>query len=210
MSVPAFSFAVAAPAIPGEPDLAGLTNLAAQPIREVKPPVAMPSEFSWVWLWPLLAAVAFGLALYLWRRKRPKFVQSGKPRPGAPPHMAALRELEEAMRYLGKPKVFCTAVSGAMREYLERQFELPAPWRTTEEFLVELERSLLLTDRHKDQIGRLLVSCDLVKFARHEPGRADLRELQAAAVRLVRETYAARRPPPQETEPAPSADQSGS
>jgi hypothetical protein len=46
----------------------------------------------------------------------------------------------------------------------------------------------LLTRDQKDSLGGFLASCDLVKFARYEPGEAELRELHASAVRLVEET----------------------
>ena len=60
--------------------------------------------------------------------------------------------------------------------------------RTTEEFLYELQRSDLLTREQKDSLGGFLSGCDLVKFARYEPGEPELRELHAGALRLVEET----------------------
>ena len=40
----------------------------------------------------------------------------------------------------------------------------------------------------KDSLGEFLDSCDLVKFAKYEPGEPELRELHDSALRLVEET----------------------
>ena len=79
-------------------------------------------------------------------------------------------------------------VSDTVRLYLEERFEFHAPERTTEEFLRELSATNLLTDAQKESLGGFLESCDLVKFAKYEPGENELRELHSSAVRLVEET----------------------
>jgi len=40
----------------------------------------------------------------------------------------------------------------------------------------------------KESLGEFLKRCDLVKFARYEPGEPELRDLHQSAVRLVEET----------------------
>jgi hypothetical protein len=77
---------------------------------------------------------------------------------------------------------------------LEECFRLRAPERTTEEFLNDLSRTTLLTDKQKNSLAEFLQECDLVKFAKFEPPEDALRRLQACALRLVDET--AYRPPP--------------
>ena len=57
-----------------------------------------------------------------------------------------------------------------------------------EEFLRELGETNLLTDDQKQSLGKFLESCDLVKFAKYEPGENELRELHGSALRLVEET----------------------
>jgi hypothetical protein len=79
-------------------------------------------------------------------------------------------------------------VSDTIRLYLEERFDFRAPERTTEEFLYELQGTNLLTSDQKDSLGGFLQSCDLVKFARYEPGEAELRNLHDSALRLVEET----------------------
>ena len=79
-------------------------------------------------------------------------------------------------------------VSDTIRWYLEERFSFRAPERTTEEFLYELQGTDLLTPDQKTSLGEFLQRCDLVKFARYEPGEPELRDLHDSALRLVEET----------------------
>ena len=79
-------------------------------------------------------------------------------------------------------------MSDTARFYLEERFDFRAPERTTEEFLRELAGTKLLLPDQKESLGEFLESCDLVKFAKYEPGEKELRELHYSAVRLVEET----------------------
>jgi hypothetical protein len=40
----------------------------------------------------------------------------------------------------------------------------------------------------KESLGDFLASCDLVKFAKYEPGENELHDLHSSALRLVEET----------------------
>ena len=119
--------------------------------------------------------------------------------PPVPPHVRAKQKLAEALAIIGQPKEFCIMVSDTLRWYLEERFDFHAPERTTEEFLNELRDTELLTRDQKDSLVEFLNRCDLVKFARYEPGEPELRDLHAAAVRLVEETE----PPPATETSAP-------
>lgn len=159
---------------------------AGQDIRDIVPPVPVPSVWDWVG-WVLAAVVAAALGWWLWRvwqRRRARVPVI----PPVPPHRRARQRLEAALALLDRPKEFCIAVSDALRFYLEERFELRAPERTTEEFLVELQRSDALLPDQKQVLGEFLQRCDLVKFARYEPTRSELLELHGAALRLVEET----------------------
>ena len=102
--------------------------------------------------------------------------------------MRAKQKLQEALALIGQPREFCILASDTVRWYLEERFDFRAPERTTEEFLYELQATSLLTPDQKQSLGEFLNRCDLVKFARYEPGESELRELHAAALRLVEET----------------------
>jgi hypothetical protein len=108
--------------------------------------------------------------------------------PPVPPHVRAKWKLNEALRLISDPRLFCIAVSDALRVYLEERFELRAPERTTEEFLQDLQSTEHLNEEQKRSLTDFLERCDLVKFARFEPNESALRELHESALRLVDET----------------------
>jgi len=164
------------------PSSAATTN----DIRAIKPPVEIPNNWAWVW-WVLgalaLAAVlAFFVRRYLKKRAEPPLVEV------VPPHVRAKQKLHAALGLIHDPRLFCIEVSTITRIYLEERFDFRAPERTTEEFLLELQSTPLLTPDQKDSLGQFLQSCDLVKFARFEPTEGALRELHDSALRLVDET----------------------
>jgi hypothetical protein len=111
----------------------------------------------------------------------------------------AKQKLREALALIAQPKPFVIAVSDTARWYLEERFTFRAPERTTEEFLYELQRTDLLSRDQKESLGGFLASCDLVKFAKYEPGEPELRDLHSSALRLVEETEPQPGPAPVET-----------
>jgi hypothetical protein len=155
-------------------------------LRDIKAPVEIPS--GWAWVWWVLAALALAALLVLawraWQRRRAQV----PPVPVIPPHVRAKQKLQEALALIGRPREFCILVSDTLRLYLEERFDFHAPERTTEEFLHELAETRLLITAQKESLGDFLQRCDLVKFARYEPGEPELRDLHASALRLVEET----------------------
>lgn len=158
----------------------------ANDIRDIKPPVEIPTGLEWLW-WTLgaLAVVVIALLLWRWWRKRKANVHVPPP---VPAHIRAKQKLAEALALISQPKPFVIAVSDTARTYLEERFQFRAPERTTEEFLRELSATNLLMKEQKESLGNFLASCDLVKFAKYEPGEKELHELHGSAVRLVEET----------------------
>src|SRR5882672_1074373 len=162
------------------------TVQAANDIRDIKATVEIPNGWAWIW-WTLAVLAVFVLASLLWRHfhKRMTRVVTVPP---VPAHIRAKQKLSEALAYLAQPKTFCTLVSDTARFYLEERFNFRAPERTTEEFLRELSGTKLLLPEQKESLGNFLASCDLVKFAKYEPGENELRGLHSSALRLVEET----------------------
>ena len=172
-------------------------------ILGINGPVDIPN--GWEWLWWTLAAIAL-IVLLVWLGRlllrRIKVVRT-RPPELVPPHTIARRKLADAMKWIDDPYRFCIAVSDALREYLEARFELHAPGRTTDEFLDELRDDDSLKPAQKDLLADFLTQCDLVKFAKDEPSRAQLEMLHGAAVKLVEETVPSEPPastPAQATE----------
>ena len=178
----------------------GATN--ATDIRDIAPPVEIPSGYAWLW-WTLAALTLLGLAIWAWRRWRKRATQVPVV-PPLPAHVRAKQKLQDALALIAQPKPFVIAVSDTARWYLEERFNFRAPERTTEEFLHELQRTDRLTRDQKDSLGEFLQSCDLVKFAKYEPGETELRELHGAAVRLVEETEPVEVPSPAPSTPSPT------
>jgi hypothetical protein len=162
------------------------TASAVPEIRDIKPPIEVSTGSNWLW-WALgvIALLAGALLLWRWLKNRKQNVVLPPP---VPAHIRAKQKLQEALALITQPKPFVVAVSDTARTYLEERFNFHAPERTTEEFLRELVGTRLLLPDQKESLGNFLASCDLVKFAKYEPGEKELRELHGSAVRLVEET----------------------
>ena len=159
---------------------------AADDIRDIRPPIEITSGYAWVWPLLILLALAFA-AFLMWRWLKHRKTNIVLP-PPVPAHVRAKYKLEQALALITQPKPFVIAVSDTARTYLEERFNFHAPERTTEEFLHELHGTDLLLPDQKESVGNFLESCDLVKFAKYEPGENELRELHSSALRLVEET----------------------
>lgn len=162
------------------------TTQVANDIRDIKPPIEISDGYTWLW-WGLIAVALVVAALLLWRWWRNRKTNIVLP-PPIPAHVRAKQKLDQALALITQPKPFVIAVSDTARAYLEERFNFRAPERTTEEFLRELAGTKLLMPEQKESLGGFLASCDLVKFAKYEPGENELRELHASALRLVEET----------------------
>jgi hypothetical protein len=165
-----------------------MTNSSAQidDIRDIKPPIEISDGFAWLW-WVLIFVALLIVLFLVWRWLKNRKTSIVLP-PPIPAHIRAKQKLADALAFIAEPKKFCTLVSDTARFYLEERFQFRAPERTTDEFLRELVGTELLTPDQKDSLGNFLGSCDLVKFAKYEPGENELRDLHSSAVRLVEET----------------------
>ena len=162
------------------------TVQAVNDIRDIKPPVEIPNGWAWFW-WMAAALAVLCAAVLLWRLLKNRKVNIKLP-PPIPAHVRAKQKLQEALALISQPKPFVVAVSDTSRTYLEERFDFHAPERTTEEFLRELGGTKLLLLEQKESLGNFLESCDLVKFAKYEPGEKELLALHGSALRLIEET----------------------
>lgn len=162
-------------------------------LRDIRGPISIQSATAWA-IRIGLAAVLAALLYAAWRhwRKRPGHKAAERV---IPPGERARQRLAAALGLIEQPEPFCRAVSEIARAYLEERFGLRAPEQTTEEFLAVAGDSPVLEKRHRDLLAGFLTQCDLVKFARAEPGRPELEQMHAAAVRLVDETAPVAAPP---------------
>jgi hypothetical protein len=158
----------------------------ANDIHDIKPPIEISTGWEWLpWVLAAMAIVVIAAVIWRWWQKRRSQVAFVPP---VPAHVRAKQKLDEALALIAEPKPFVIAVSDTARAYLEERFNFRAPERTTEEFLRELTVTDLLATEQKESLGNFLESCDLVKFAKYEPGENELRGLHGSAVKLVEET----------------------
>jgi hypothetical protein len=141
-------------------------------IADIEDVVEMPQKAHLRWIWTLSAAgiiaAIIGTWVYLRHKRIDKLVRIFKPA-----HEIAYARLRALVKddliKAGKVKEFYERVSNILRHYIEHRFDLRAPERTTEEFLIELQWTDILPAPDKDRLGEFLRHCDLVKFANMSP-----------------------------------------
>jgi hypothetical protein len=160
-------------------------------IREISPPVELPGPPPAL-LYALAGAIVLGggcLGFFFWRRRRKRQQDIVTARPA---HAIAFDELErllaEELVEKGEVKLFYLRLSHILRHYIENRFGLRAPERTTEEFLADLRHTKTLVAEYKNLLQEFLRHCDLVKFANHWPGNAEIEQAFDAAKRFILET----------------------
>lgn len=154
-------------------------------------PVSIPKPRNWAFLWWAAGLVSAVVALAWWLLRGRK-ARAAQVAPPPPPHVWALQQLEallaEKLVERGRVPEFYFRLSGLVRTYIELRFGLMAPERTTEEFLVEVQRSDALRFGPKDMLGDFLTACDLVKFARHEPRGVEIDTVVDASRTFIEQT----------------------
>jgi hypothetical protein len=153
--------------------------------REAPPPEFLPRPAPAPWLpWTAAAAAVLAVAVVVWRisRKR-RTVRT------PPPEQWALRELD---RLEGTAKAdaaaYHTALSDVVRRYLADRFGLPAPRRTTAEFLETVQKSGALSVESQTLLRDFLERCDLAKFAPVGASAEEGRQAARIARTLIEQT----------------------
>jgi len=148
-------------------------------IADIEDVVDMPRRSSYRWLWGLAVAGVIGAAVTGWvclrRKKHAELIRIFKPA-----HEIAYERLQALVKEdligAGRLKDFYERISNILRHYIEHRFNLRAPERTTEEFLMDLSQTDCLASDDKANLGEFLKHCDLVKFARHNPTREQIQK----------------------------------
>lgn len=151
-----------------------LINIIAT-INDVKPPVESSSSNFWWWVAALSfipEAILLAWAGYAFiKRRKQKQLDAARLAAAAllPPYEQALSGLEDAHKLIGpkKEKELSISLSDVIRRYLEREYVLPAPERTTEEFLRDVNTKNLFSGNALPLLTEFLRLCDLAKFAKH-------------------------------------------
>lgn len=142
--------------------------------QDIAPPVTMRTRLWVVWLSCGIAAMCLLLGAYFyirWRRQRRSGLEA------FPSAQALARDeldwlLGRDLIAQGAVKMFYQEISDILRRYLERQFSLKAPERTTEEFLAEISCGTKLQPSQQELLSEFLTQCDRVKFGAFLPAES--------------------------------------
>ena len=130
-----------------------------------------------------VAGLVFFIKKYLKRKTHKKAHKT--------PYQVASEKLHQLKKDLTQAddKTFTTQVSDILRQYLEKAFALPAPERTTEEFLNDFSDFNLISKEASIPLADFLQSCDLVKFAKQSLTQEQRKRLIESAENIVYTTH---------------------
>ena len=155
---------------------------AVNELHDIRGPVGIPGEWQWLLAFLAIAAAALlaVLVVRFFRKKVPVPVA-----PSLPAWEIALAQLAriEQDGYIarGLVKEYYSDLSGVIRWYIEERFDVRAPEMTTEEFMQASRYSGKLAASQQALLQGLLLSSDMVKFARSCPLPEEMeRSLQLA------------------------------
>lgn len=157
-------------------------NEAEQKPKPALPPRPLPWGKAFLWTLGGGLALCLAAAAILFARRRRAELAPDRERPDLTPIdelLARLSEIEERAADVS-PERAHTALSLALRRFLGRAFEFPAPESTTSEIQRQL-RSRHLPGDLAQRTARLLRDCDAIKFALGDATRAELVARVAAA-----------------------------
>ena len=164
-------------------------------IKDILPPIDVPTSFKRLIVWIsvgtgllLLSGIICGL-VYKFKKRSKIQEQTFIKRT---PHEIAYELLErlskEDLIAKGLVKEYYYRITNILRHYIEDQFGLLAPERTTEEFFTEMAHTNQLDDTHKILVREFLERCDMVKYAKYGPSKLEIKETSDAAKRFIDET----------------------
>jgi hypothetical protein len=158
-------------AIPFTAILAQPDTVAIQPIKPIIEESVKVEDFA-TYLIGLLALAALLAAGWWWYKKRKTQAPiPQQPVVDVPPHTIALEklgQLEKAQLWQkGQIKAYHTQLTYILREFLEKRFHILALESTSQEIAVQLQD--LVSEEMRQNITQLLLTSDMVKFAKAEP-----------------------------------------
>ncbi len=164
-------------------------------IRDIKQPVPIERDYRKLIIWTSVAVaflVLLAISLYIWRRQRAgKGILPIKVEPPRPADQVAWEELrilqESTLLQEGRIKEYYVCVSEIIRRYIEGRYFVVALEMTS----YELTNDLLAADvepENVERIRRFLEVCDLVKFAKFQPGDEQHQSVMTSAFEIVERT----------------------
>lgn len=184
--------------------------------RDIKGPIQV--RFSFLEILPYIGYGLAGLAilslivyLIVTRLKRKPVAKVVIKEPQIPPHVKALKALEELalkkMWQAGKIKDYHTEITEILRVYVSDVYHFDALEMTTDEIINALQRSTL-SDNLLIMLKHILILADLVKFAKEQPLPFEHESSLTKATDFIKDTAPVAAPepvkelPPSEKPPA--------
>jgi len=145
------------------------------PIKSVRAePFTLSDLMAYIW-WIIGGLVLLGLILYfLFRKKKtPEEIEARMP-----PYELALQRLHELdskqLWQKNKIKQYYSELSDIVRNFIEREFKIPALESTTDELVESIvdfkeTSTLQVSEEAVKKLNQLLKEADLVKFAKYKP-----------------------------------------
>jgi len=167
-------------------------------IKPIKPPINTPLTFKellpWIGLGVGVLLLIGALILLLRRYRLKKEDPDGMPAKALDPaHVIAFRELDklkkEKIWEKGEVKLYYTRLTEITRNYIERQYGIPAMEQTTDEIMFAFKRSNMEDGLLDEMLKELLELADLVKFAKEDPLPIDNQTNLNNAYLFVQKTY---------------------
>jgi LPXTG-motif cell wall-anchored protein len=177
-------------------------------IKPIKGPIRVPLSFRDILPWLLLVlGLAALIALVIWylkRRKKDAPLFNLIPTVVLKPHEIALASLGELRQkkiwQAGRFKEYHSELTDILRKYIEERFTVRALESTTDEIVEGLAENGGVRKENLDQLRRILVLADLVKFAKARPVGGENEESLSLGIQFVNETIPAAQPAAPEPE----------
>lgn len=169
----------------------------ANAIADIKKPIATPLTFKeflneyaiYAGLIIFVLALVFTLWWYFKKQQKQKAELPEKVKPREPPHVIALRELDElqSQKLWQKDKIkrHYSILSDIVRKYLEYRFDVPAMENTTGFIEDYIGENKILDRENSKKVSDILEMADLAKFAKFTPLPDDNSRTMDYAYQLV-------------------------
>lgn len=172
-----------------------MSDIAEDLVYDIQAPIFLKGGILWPVLIVLILILLLGYWIYLKLQEKPL----QEPQTIEDLWEKAIRSLIELRIPIeinrDKVKLFYIELSKIIRTYLEERFNIRAVQMTTEEFMVEAQKSNVLKDEHKDFLKELLIFSDHVKFAKFVPSVEEMNKMLELSKLFIGKTR-----PPQEEE----------
>ena len=145
-------------------------------ITDIKLPYEIPLTFMEILPYIIVGLLLIGIVILLWyflKKRKKKPAPPPRPKPVEPPHLWALRELDELAKLKlwqkGKAKLFHSRLSEIIRSYVEFRFDIRAMEQTTAEIIDAFKIADIVDYELLENLHQSMELSDLVKFAKWNP-----------------------------------------